>query len=220
MGGRGRCAVAALMALGSVTPAVAQSDLTVGVRAGLSLSTMEFDELATDAQTEVGAGLAVDFMAERKAGRFLSFAAGVALSQEGFGSAGAHTGDLHRLMVGVPLMVKAGTPTSPEVHVTVGVAPKMALRCAQGGADLDRSVPCGDPLMGGGWDRFDVAGLGGVGVAVPAWGRVLVADVTLAWGLRDIGGSDVIPGAARAVGIGLMVGMMAPWRPGGQGGEG
>jgi len=218
-GGRARFAAVVMMALGlSATRVRAQSDLTVGVRVGVAFNTVEFEELATDAQTDVRPGLAADVTLARRVGRYFSVATGLAMTQEGFGGGGAHTGDLRRLSVGMPFLVSVRTPSSTEVHLSVGLAPKLALRCAQAAPDLDGSVSCNDPLMGGGWERFDVAALGAVGVAVPAWGRVLSADLALSWGLRDIGGSDLIPGSARAVGVGIMVGMRAPAWFGGQGG--
>ena len=220
-GGRGCFAAVVLVVLGvSATRVEAQRDLTAGVRVGVLLSTVEFEELATDAQTDVRTGLAADLTVERRVGRLFSVATGLALAQEGFGSSGAHTGDLRRLSVGVPLVVSLRAPSSIEVRLSVGLVPKLALRCAQALDHADGTVPCGDPVMGGGWERFDVAALGAVGVAVRAWGHVLSADLGLSRGLRDIGRNDLIPGAAHAVGVGIMVGVRAPARSGGPGGEG
>ncbi|HSG07444.1 MAG TPA: outer membrane beta-barrel protein [Longimicrobiales bacterium] len=206
----------ALALLGALAGGVqGQSATSVGARAGLLISTAVFEDPSTNAQTGVLTGVQLGVAVSRDLGRFAAVEGGVQLSREGFGGEGAHSGDLRTDNVSLPVLVRLRTPGRRSFHVTVGAAAKLSLRCRQVGVAVVGDMPCDDPVLGARWKAFDVAALVGAGVGLPFSGRRVVVDMLLSWGLRDVDGSQVVPGTARNVSLGLSAAVLSPWSRGG-----
>ena len=217
---RGRCAGALLLGLmvAGVGEAAGQTLLVVGPRVGVVVSTMEFEDAATDAQTETLLGFQAGLSVGRALGRFFTGEVGLLLSREGFVGGGAHTGDLRRDQLGVPILLSVRIPTRISLHVSAGLSGKYALTCRQTGVPGVGDFSCDDPVMGAAWRRVDLAGLGGMGLEIPVGVRTLSADLLVSWGLRDLAGGGLIPGGARGVAVGISAALFSPWGDGGQGG--
>jgi len=192
--------------------------LTLSPRVGLVVSTMLFDDPATDAQTEPSVSAQVGVSVGRDMGRFFKGEMGLQLSREGFGGGGAHTGALRRYQVSAPLLLSARMPTRISMHLTVGVAGRLALGCTLTEVAAVGEIPCDDPVMGATWKRLDVAGVAGLGVEIPLGQRTLNADARVTRGLRDLNGGSFIPGNVHAVSLGVSVAVVFPWRAGSVGG--
>jgi len=220
MMGTGRRAGVLMLGLvvAGVGTARGQTPVLVGPRIGMVVSTLEVEDAATDAQTETLLGFQAGLSVGRALGRFLTGEVGFLFSRDGFVGGGAHTGDLRRDQLGVPIILSARIPTRISLHVSAGVSGKYALTCRQTGVAAAGDLSCDDPLMGASWRRVDVAGLGGMGVAIPVGSRTLSADFLVSWGLRDLDGGGSIPGGARSVSVGVSAALFSPWGEGGQGG--
>jgi len=190
----------------------AQVTFSWGPRVGVVVSTMVFDDPATDSQTEPMLGLQVGASVRRDVGRLFDVEASVLFSREGFTGAGAHTGDLQRDQVVVPVTVSVRTPTRLSGRLSLGAAAKVALGCRLGGVPDAGSVGCGDPVLGAPWGTLDVAAIGALGVSVPWAGRSLSADARVSWGLRDLDGGRYIPGGAHSLTVDVSVAVFIPWR--------
>jgi len=216
-GKRAAVLLLALLALGCGS-ARGQGVFTVAPRVGFVVSTMLFEDPATDAQTETSVGAQVGVSVGRDLGRWFKADIGLQVSREGFGGGGAHTGDLRRYQVAAPLLLSARLPTRISVHLTAGVAGKLALGCKLTEVAAVGDLSCDDPVMGASWKRLDVAGVAGLGVEVPVGQRTLSADARISRGLRDLNGGGFIPGSVHALSLGVSVAVVFPWRPGSVGG--
>jgi len=216
-GTRAAALLLVLVAVGSGR-ARGQGVLTLAPRVGLVVSTMLFEDPATDAQTETLVGAQVGVSVGRDLGRFFVGEVGLQLSREGFGGGGAHTGHLRRYQVALPLLFSARMPTRISMHLTAGVTGKLALACKLTEVAAVGELSCDDPVMGAPWKRLDVAGVAGLGVEIPVGRRTLSADARISRGLRDLNGGGFIPGDVHAVSIGVSVALFFPWRAGSVGG--
>jgi hypothetical protein len=214
-----RAAVLLLVLLAASSGAArGQGALTVAPRVGFVVSTMLFEDPATDAQTETFVGAQVGVSAGLDLGRFFTGEIGLQLSREGFGGGGAHTGALRRDQLAAPLLLSARMPTRISLRLTAGVTGKVALDCRLTGVAEVGELPCDDAVMGAVWKRLDVEGVAGVGVAIPLKDRILSADARISRGLRDLNGGGFIPGSVHALSIGVTVAVFSPWRAGSVGG--
>ncbi len=195
-----------------------QSRLTLAPRVGVVVSTMEFADPATDAQTEMLVGAQAGIAVGRDLGAFFTGEVALQLSREGLGGGGAHTGDLRRDELAVPILFSVRAPTRISPHLTAGVTGKLALRCRIAGVAVVGDLSCDDSLMGARWKRLDVAGVAGVGVALPVGRRILSVDARISGGLRNQNGGGLIPGSVRSVAIGFSVALLSPWGSAGGGG--
>ncbi|MEJ2203150.1 MAG: outer membrane beta-barrel protein [Gemmatimonadota bacterium] len=217
---KARVGTATLLALGICgQEARSQSSTDFGVRLGLTASTIRFEDPATDGQTGVLGGLHAGVLVLHDVGRRLSVEAGLQVAREGFGSGGAHTGDLHQDRIAVPLLLQVRTTHRFSLHATAGLTGKLTLRCRQVDVHGVGDVPCGDPVMGASWRRIDLAGVGGLGVSVPWASRTLATDARIVWGLRNLDGGLFIPGSARSLSVEISFTIFSPWKHADAGGD-
>jgi hypothetical protein len=209
--------VAGLVVAGAY-PAQGQTSAAWGLRMGFGLQTVVFEDPATDSQTSPAGGFHVGLAVERGLAGPLSAEVDLLFSREGFRGEGAHTGDLVRDVLALPILFRVGTSTRVSLHAAAGAAAKVALRCRVTGVALAGSVGCDDPLVGADWSRFDLAGLVGGGVTF-AWGhRTVSSDLLLSWGLLDLNDGLFIPGRARSLSVGVSFALLSSWGSTGAGG--
>jgi hypothetical protein len=175
------------------------------------LQTVVFDDPATDSQTDPLLGFHAGVALARTVGGRLSVEADLLLSREGFRGGGGHTGDLKRDFLSVPVLLRLRPSRRVPLHLDVGGTAKLGVRCRQSNVALIGGVGCDDTIMGADWSRLDVAGLAGVGVALPWGGRTLTTDLLLSWGLRDLNKRLFVPGSARSLSVGVSFALLSPW---------
>ncbi len=207
-------AVLAVMVTAGTAPAAGQAAFAWGPRIGTGLHTMLFEDPATDSQTELTIGFHAGIAVTRELRGPFAAEIDVLLSREGFRGPGAHTGDLKRDFLEVPILFRIRTPTRVSLHLAAGTSVGLALRCVQANVALAGSTSCDDPVMGAEWRRLDVAGVVGAGVGLPFGSRTLMTDLFFSLGFRDLNGDAFIPGTARSLSIGFTFALLTPGRPG------
>lgn len=183
---------------------------TVGITAGPSLSAILFDDPYASDEIEARTAAHVRVTLARELSRVFEVETGIGVTRTGFVDIGAHLGSISMDVVQVPVTVRAGFTWNIAPYLKAGLVPTLTLRCRVTDSVIADAASCGDPLVGTDYARFDLAGIGGIGVLFPlARGEALV-EITGTLGLRDIKQQPYPPGGARSIGIQLGIGYRVP----------
>jgi len=168
------------------------------VQLGLTLSTVRFQDPNANDQTRIRSGFHIGAGAVRAIGRYAEVEGLVLYSQGGFWGRGGHPASLRVGFLGLPVAFRARPPWRVSPHLVVGIAPRLRLHCGLADVGMVGEAGCGDPVVGSRWKRFDLVGLGGLGLSIGMGERRVAMEGTIQWGLRDLKSGLLPPGWAKS----------------------
>jgi len=174
---------------------------SLGVRVGMTLSTVRFEDPNANNQTEIRTGFHMGAGASVALGSHLDLEALLLFSQGGFGGRGGHPASLRTGYLELPLVVSVRAPWQVSPHLSLGIAPRVLVHCALGQVGVVGNAGCDDPVVGAGWGRFDLASLVGMGLSFGMGGGSVVLDGMVGWGLLDVKSDPLPPGWARSADV-------------------
>lgn len=197
-----RCAlVASLCLLSGFVEAAAAQAISVGPRLGVNLSRALYREPNVDNQLGLRTGMHLGVSGALDLSRHFSVEGSLLYGQGGYERLSGIPGNQETDYVELPVLVRVRWPLRVSPHLALGLAPRFEVRCRLTEVATVGETSCGDPMVGNGWRTFDVGAVGGLGAGIVAGGGVLVLEVRLSMGLRDMKSEALPPGSARNIGL-------------------